>query len=376
MQSNSTQSPHKRHVLIAGASGVIGEAALEHFAASSAWQITALSRRKPVVPATLTFTHITPDLNDSAAVTAALAQLPPVTDLIYAAVSEAPGLAPGWREPAQIEKNGTMFANLLGPLAETGHLQHVCLLQGTKAYGVHVHPVTVPLREDTPRDPHPNFYWLQEDCLREAAQRRQFGFTIFRPQILLGAAPGAAMNPVAAIGTYAALCHEQGLPFTLPGTSTALWEMVDAGLLAEAMAWACVTPAAKGQIFNITNGDLFVLRHAWPTVAAALGLTAGPGGPESFASLLRSTEMQTSWRQIALRHGLIEPSLTALLGQSDHYLDLLLAPRIAAAPSPALLSTIKLRQAGFSSCRDSQHVLLTQLERMMHRRLLPMMEPL
>ena len=359
------------HLLVAGASGVIGTAATEHFARLPEWRVTALSRRRPAVSDDIPFHHAAIDLLDAAACATLVDDAAPVTHLVYAAVSEAPGLASGWRDPQLIGENGAMFANLLAPLARTGTLRHVSLLQGAKAYGAHVHPVAVPLREAEPRDPHASFYWLHEDMLRATAATRGFAFTIFRPQILLGWAPGGAMNPVAAIGAYAALCRECKLPFTLPGESAALWEMVDAGLLAEAMDWAATAPAAVGETFNVTNGDVFVLRHAWPELARRLGLNDDGPAPTSFGSLFAAPESQSAWAAIADCHGLAEHSLTALLGQSDTYLDLLLAPRIADKASPVLLSTVKLRQAGFAACRDSLESLVAQIERMVQLRLLP-----
>jgi nucleoside-diphosphate-sugar epimerase len=261
-------------VLIAGASGVIGAGAVEHFGRLPGWRVFALSRRAPVVLAGCAFTHVPVDLDDAAACDSALAGLPPITHLVYAAVKEAPGLAAGWRDPDLMAANLRMFAHLLQPLAASGRLRHVSLMQGAKAYGAHVHPVEVPLRENAPRDPHANFYWLHEDLLRatSASASAGFTFTIWRPQVLLGSAPGAAMNPVAAIGAYVAICRERGLPFALPGKSEALLELVDTDLLAAALAWAADAPAAAGQTFNITNGDVFVLRHAWPKLAGALGI--------------------------------------------------------------------------------------------------------
>jgi nucleoside-diphosphate-sugar epimerase len=266
------------HILIAGASGVIGAAAVEHFA-SLGWQVTGLSRRRATVAETTVFEHISVDLDDRLACEAAMASLPPVTHLIYAAVAEAPGLVSGWYDPELMERNGKMFANLLDPLAATEQLQHISLLQGTKAYGVHRHLATLPCRERQPRDDHPNFYWLHEDhaCLR--AKDAGFSFTIFRPQVLLGSAPGAAMNPVAAIGAYAALTAELGLPFAYPGQGEKMLEMVDTGLLSEAFAWAATSPAAQNQIFNITNGDVFVPAHDWPELAASIGLQPAASHP-------------------------------------------------------------------------------------------------
>lgn len=361
------------HVLIAGASGVIGSAAVEHFASLPGWRVTALSRRSPAVAEETRFDHLALDLGDHAACADAVSRLPAVTHLVYAAVAEAPGLVSGWRDDALIQRNGEMFANLLTPLAQSGNLRHASILQGAKAYGAHVHAVEVPLRESQPRDEHPNFYWLHEDALRDAAGKAGFAFTIFRPQVLLGSAPGAAMNPVAPIGAYAAICRQRALPFALPGDSEALWEMVDAGLMAEALAWAATSPKAASETFNVTNGDLFVLRHAWPALAEALGLPTDGDAPDDFASFFASAENQRAWEEIADEHGLAERSLHALLGQSHHYLDLLIGPRIAARSNPALLSTIKIRQAGFSECRDSLESLIYQLGRMMELRLLPPM---
>lgn len=61
-----------------------------------------------------------------------------------------------------------MFINTLDAVIRTSPaLEHVTPLQGTKAYGVHLHTMPIPARED--RDEFrsvPNFYWQQEDYLR------------------------------------------------------------------------------------------------------------------------------------------------------------------------------------------------------------------
>jgi nucleoside-diphosphate-sugar epimerase len=363
--------PPGGRIVIAGASGVIGTAAVERFARSERWEVIAVSRRRPVVAADCRFHHLVLDLTDREACVAALAGLPPVSHLAYAAASEAPGLAPGWRDPEVIARNGRLFANLLAPLAGTGALRHVSILQGAKAYGAHIHPVTVPLRESTARDDHANFYWLHEDLVRESGAEHGFSFTIWRPQVLMGTAPGAAMNPVAAIGAYAALCGRRGLSFSLPGDGETLLELVDADLMADALAWSAASPAAAGRTFNITNGDVFVLRHAWPALADSLALPDRGAPPPSFATFFAEPENHEAWRQLALEHGLIRTSLGELLGQSHHYLDLLNGSRIAAKTNPVLLSTIRLRQAGFAGCRDSLESLLGQLKRMADLKLLP-----
>lgn len=358
------------HVLIAGASGVIGTGAVEHFAGLPGWRVTALSRRRPFTLAT-NYDHIVCDLTDADGCRRTVAALPPVTHLIYAAVSEAPGLISGWYDDAVIATNGRMFAHILDPLVGSRTLRHVSLVQGAKAYGAHHHPTEVPAREDRPRDPHANFYWLHEDMLRARAAEASFTFTIFRPQVMLGTAPGAAMNPVVPIGAYAALCRELGRPFAFPGNGPTVWEMVDTGLLAQAFEWAAGADAAHGETFNITNGDVMVLEHAWPHLAKSFGLGTAGSLPPSLAALFGAPEVQEAWSRIAARHDLRIADLPTLLGESHHYLDLLLGARIGAKAVPVLLSTIKLRQAGFGACRDSLASLQASLERMVTLKLLP-----
>ena len=65
------------HMLVVGASGVIGTGAVEHFARLPGWRVTALSRRRPVVADDVRFDHVAADLTDAAACTVAISTLPP-----------------------------------------------------------------------------------------------------------------------------------------------------------------------------------------------------------------------------------------------------------------------------------------------------------
>ena len=64
------------------------------------------------------------------------------THVVYAALQESSDLAAGWRDAELIERNLAMFRHALDPLvAEHGaSLRHVSLLQGAKAYGLHLGP--------------------------------------------------------------------------------------------------------------------------------------------------------------------------------------------------------------------------------------------
>ena len=88
---------------------------------------------------------------------------------------------------------------------------------GAKAYGLHIHPLDIPARERSPRDPHENFYWMQQDYLRERSVEKGFGFTILRPPMVMGGAYGAVMNVTPVLGAFAAICREEGKPFVNPG---------------------------------------------------------------------------------------------------------------------------------------------------------------
>ncbi|HPU52987.1 MAG TPA: SDR family oxidoreductase [Burkholderiaceae bacterium] len=361
-------------VLIAGATGVVGHAALEHFATLPQWQVVTMSRRQPDLPAHFSGRHLSVDLLDPQACAAALQSQPEITHLVYAALFEKPGLVKGWRETDQMQTNLAMLRNLLDPITRPGHrLRHVSLLQGTKAYGVHLHPVAVPARESQPRDAHDNFYWLQEDFLRALADREGFGFTVFRPQLIFGDALGVAMNLIPVIGVYAALCRELGLPFAYPGGPSNLLEATDARLLARALAWAAEAPSARNQIFNITNGDVFVWRNVWPAVARALGLQPGPDEPRAMVQFLPAHA--DAWDRIVARDGLRAPPLSALLGESHHYADFCFGHHAKAAPPPVIVSTIKLRQAGFADCIDTEQMFVDWFEILRRKSLLPPLRP-
>ena len=357
-------------VLIAGASGVIGAAAVEHFSRLDGWRVIAVSRRAPDVAPELGFEHVALDLGDREACRRAADQFAGVTHVVYAALFEKPGLVAGWREPDQMRTNLAMMRNLMDPLFErASDLSHVSVFQGTKAYGAHVHPIKVPARERGPRDPHENFYWLQEDYIRAAQRGSRWDFTIWRPQIVFGGAVGVAMNLIPVLGAYAAICRELGLPFQCPGAHDNIIEAVDADLIAKALAWASEAPAARGETFNITNGDVMVWPNVWPAIAEAVGLEPAFGPSLSLAEFLPAHA--EVWDRIVEKHGLRAMPMAQLLGQSHHYADLLFSYGAPQALPSILVSTIKLRRAGFGDCIDTEEMFRKWLGRLAARRVMP-----
>ena len=352
--------------LIVGATGVIGEAALTYFAKAENWDAIALSRRTPEPLCDRTsFRHMPLDLLDAAATRDACHSLNDVTHVIYAAVAEQAGLVSGWHDTQQMQVNLSMLKNLLEPLRRSApNLQHVSLLQGAKAYGAHAGHITpIPAREHAPRVQHNNFYWLQEDYLKKTAELSGFNWTIFRPQVVVGSTSGAAMNPLLAIR------REEGMPFSFPGGALQLAEIVDAELIAEALGWATTATTAKQNTFNISNGDVCAWRELWPTLAREFDIKLGPDEAMPLATYL--LRRNTLWQHIAQQHNLKIHDLKSFLGESHHYADILLRANSQSIQHPILLSTIKLRHAGFSACRDSESVVVRLIDEMKDRRLIP-----
>jgi len=353
-------------MLVVGASGIVGRAAFEHFATRTEWDAIGLSRRAPDLEVGL---HRSLDLQDAEACARVVGELGPISHVVYAALQEKPGLVEGWFDPELMETNRRMLDNLLEAVALGGGLVHVSLLQGTKAYGAHVGRMRVPGRERDARHPHENFYWLQEDLLRERAARDGFSFTIWRPPVIYGHAFHAPMNPIAPLVTFAAVARHEGRPLCWPGGKTGPVDAMDARLLARAFEWAAHAPSARDQVFNISNGDVFVWENVWASVARAMGMTVGEPRPLRLAEFM--PQKASVWDEIVATHGLRAPGLMDFVGDSFIYADLHFGVGREHAAPPNMLSTVKLRQAGFGDCVDSEDMLVWWIEWMQRERLIP-----
>jgi nucleoside-diphosphate-sugar epimerase len=156
-------------ILIVGASGLVGTAALKLFSAKPDWDVVAISRRRPFVFPDRA-QHLPVDLLNEAACREAFGAMADVTHVIYAAVNEQQGaMVAGWQDPVQAGKNMAMLRNVLDPLLDAAPgFRHVSLVHGLKAYGSHLwdRVMPIPFRESLPRIPHENFYYHQEDYVR------------------------------------------------------------------------------------------------------------------------------------------------------------------------------------------------------------------
>jgi nucleoside-diphosphate-sugar epimerase len=358
----------KNKVLVAGASGLIGVAAIEAFL-SEGWQVIGASRRKPNLPSGRHFDFTSVDLRDERAAYQALSSLTDVTHVAYTAIHENTNdLVSGWSNADQIKINNAMLHNVIEPLvSRRSALEHVSILQGTKAYGAHLHPIAIPARESDPRDDHANFFFDQQDYVREAATRHGFTYTVLRPQLVTGETQGA-LNVLPAIGVYAAIRREKAEPFSFPGGPSFVWESADANLVGNVMVWAARSRKAENEIFNVTNGDVFEWRSVWPAIAETLGARLGPDEPTSLAAYIKGNS--DVWSKIVAKYGLASGDLRAFVGQGDQHADFAFAYGAPAGPV-AFVSTIKLRKAGFNAAIDTRDAFCAALQSFIDRGLLP-----
>ncbi|WP_182525775.1 SDR family oxidoreductase [Nocardioides dongkuii] len=360
MSESSTTPP--RRALVVGVTGIVGQAVARRLV-EEGWETYGLSRSGTPQPDVHT---VRADLADPAGLATALADVAPQLVAFTA-----------WTrmdtEAENIRVNGGAVRDLLAALSPAGSVEHVALMTGLKhylgpfeAYGQGDMPDT-PFHEDEERLPYPNFYYAQEDELFAAAARDGFTWSVHRSHTVFGFATGNAMNMVATLCAYASICQDQGLPFVFPGSETqwnSLTDVTDADLLAEQMLWAARTPAGRNEAFNTANGDVFRWRWLWPQIAAWFGLEW-----EGYADAPRPLEtamsgMEPVWRDLAHRHGLVEPDLARVASWWHTDADL-------GRDMEVVTDMNKSRTAGFSATRDTRATFFAYAEQYRSARVIP-----
>jgi hypothetical protein len=98
-------------------------------------------------------------------------------------------------------------------------------------------------------------------------------------------------------------------------------------------------------------------------------MDAGPPAPR----LLSETfyDQETIWTEIVAHHNLKPHSLRGVVGDSFFYADALFNAGGTQPPPPSLLSTIKLREAGFAECVDTEVMLRRWFAKLQDLAILP-----
>jgi nucleoside-diphosphate-sugar epimerase len=349
-------STARRHALVTGAHGIVGLNVVEELAQSGEWSIAAAGRRAdPPIPG---IGYVSADLADRDATRAALSGLG-TTHLFFGAYQFR---ADPYEE---IAVNVAMLDNTLDALKAAGApLTRVIIYQGSKAYGALQGPMKTPAKERDPRVPGPLFYYDQEDLLYRRGAADGFVTTVLRPDFITGIGFGSYTNLLNVVALYGTVCREVGIPMYFPGGPEGfgtLFQMTDARLLARASAWAALGGGADNAIYNVTNGDLFRWRNVWDRVAAYFG--CAPGHPMKIDLKLFMRDKGALWQQLTERHGLTVPFENIL--EWNH------ATGVMSVRNEVHTSTIRIRQAGFHECLDSEDRLFELFDEMRARRIIP-----
>ena len=348
----------KRVALVAGASGVTGRGIVEHLAGLDGWDVVGLARTPPDLESRARFLAV--DLLDPGGCRAKLGGLGDVTHVFYAAYRE------GATEAEQVALNGAMLRNLVDAVepAAAG-LEHISLMEGTKAYGCHFGPFKTPARETDPRHMPPNFYYDQEDFLRERRRGKAWTWSALRPGLISGPGVGHPMNLVMAIAVYAAISKELGLPLWFPGTSACyggLFEATDAVHLARAATWAAAEPRCGDEVFNITNGDYFRWQHLWPRIAACFDLDPAP--PLAMPLTAMMADKGPTWDAMVARHGLRPYPYDRLVSWR-------FAEFVFRLDYDVISDTTKARRFGFHDVIDTEEMFARMFKTLRERRYIP-----
>ena len=230
--------------------------------------------------------------------------------------------------------------------------------------------MTLPARENRSEYVDgPNFYWDQQAYISDLAEKEGWAYTILRPQFVFGHSLGAPMNMIPALGVYAAILRERGEPLYYPGGPMGILEAVDADLIAQAIDWSHGAETARNEIFNITNGDIFLWKNIWDSLADSLHIE--PGGDRPMELATEMPKCSDEWNAIRSKYDLISPPIDRFVGSSFQYADFALGYGRTEPWADSIVSTVKLRKAGFSGAIDTEDMFAKWFERLRQDRLLP-----
>jgi nucleoside-diphosphate-sugar epimerase len=346
------------HALVVGGLGVAGRGIVAALSQSPDWKITTLSRRRPEEPGAAH--HISVDLADRTDAEAKLSDLTGVTHIFFAAYMERPTPA------EEVAPNLAMLRNTVEVIERVAPgLEHVNLMQGTKAYGTHLGPYKTPARETDPRHMPPNFYYDQQDFLAERSKGKSWSWSALRPRTICGIAVNTPMNLVSAIAVYATISKELGLPLRFPGNPGcfgALQQMVDAELLGRAAVWAATEPRCSAQVFNVTNGGLFRWQHMWRYFAEYFGMEEAP--LQTLRLVDAMADKGPVWDEIVRKHDLKPHKFDEIVSwkfgdmQFHQHWD-------------SISETTKIRRFGFHDVVEDEEMFTRLFDRLREMRMIP-----
>jgi nucleoside-diphosphate-sugar epimerase len=357
LKQQEMEKTKQRTAIVIGATGIVGRAITAALANEGKWKVVTLSRSGASVPGAQQ--AISVDLLDQKESRHKLVSLSDVTHVFYAAYLPYPTYA------EEVEPNRKLLSNAIEGLEAGGAaLQHVTLITGAKYYGLHLGPIPTPAREELVPNLGPNFNRAQEDYLRSRTDAR-WRWTNLIPTHLTGFATGNVMNLALALGTYASIVRELGIPLYFPGKRAAfeaMTQIIDADQVAQSAIWASTTEAASGQVFNISNGDPTRWSLLWPEIASYFRVEAGE--PRQFPLAEAMLEQSDLWRKTAEKQGLKFSNLTTLVNWK--FLEFVFAIEF-----DVVLALGKIRRAGFTRHPDTMNEFKRRFDEYIREGILP-----
>jgi nucleoside-diphosphate-sugar epimerase len=347
----------KNQALIVGALGGIGRNLVEYLSNLEDWDIIGLARRKPDFESKATFISV--DLLDRDDVQMKLSSLSHVTHIFYTAFYGGPTFT------GPVAENLAMLTNVVDavePIAP--RLERIVLMQGGKVYGRHLGEFKTPAKESDPRHMPPNFYYDQEDFLRQRQQEKSWSWTALRPEAFCSEMVGIPSLPLV-IAVYASISKELGLPLRFPGTPSAyqaLCQVTDASVLAKASVWAAAEPTAANEAFNITNGDAFRWENLWVKFAQFFDMEYAP--PQAISLTEFMADKESLWNQMVEKYHLNPNSYQDIAAWA-------LGDFIFRCDWDVLLDMTKARRASFHEVMDSEAMFLELFEAFRRNKVIP-----
>jgi len=212
----------------------------------------------------------------------------------------------------------------------------------------------------------PNFYYDQEDYVKELALKSNWDYTLVRPEVMIGFSQnGGALTALSTFAIYAAICAEMGVPFHYPGNQKsfeALNKYTDGEILGNFEVWAAENQKCGNEAFNITVGSVFSWSNIWDKIADYFGAQHGYVMRFSLTDFM--SDKGFVWDKIVKKHGLESHKMDQLASWP-------FADWIVGRDYHTMLDDTKRIQFGFTEVRTHEEAIMNFFKKLQNGNILP-----
>ncbi|KXS12256.1 NAD(P)-binding protein [Gonapodya prolifera JEL478] len=289
--------------------------------------------------------------------------------------------------PKEHVANTDMFErSIRASIGAAGKTVKRILLQiGAKWYGPHTRKtLPVPLRESLEPDVKgASFYIPQRDFLGSyAAECQQQGLTwdwvITAPYTVWGFTRASYQSLATTIALYATIQAHLGEPLHFPGNNNR-WlgadDAICADLLAKFNVWCITTPQCGGELFNVSNGEVFSWEYMWQIFVRYFRCKPPVTSNRRLANPLYSLEKNLAshdgrygkgsmvWKEIARKYDL-DP-------RAEEYATWWFGDFSLGGSRLVLMSMAKARKFGWTGSVDCEEMVQNILAKMTRAKVIP-----